>query len=279
MPAGEAHAGGRRRRGPCSRARAQVLGALERRERAVAQRTAVCAQGWSRWRGGAAWRRLAAAASGRAAGAQIWAARARTGPRQPLCPCSPFSLLPPLPAAASGRCWVGEHARGNSDGCCDAVPRRILVAEAAGWRSGGAVQVTAVACWTRSRRWPACWRCAGRCPLLRLSTFLGFPPPCVSVFSGVLCHVQSESASEVLAHGSGRNPRAAIACAVNGDARGRRHLLGGVGMTLTGPPPRAPGEIVGPASRTGQRRRLYAVTLLMALLWLHAEFDAADGGW
>jgi hypothetical protein len=43
-------------------------------------------------------------------------------------------------------------------------------------------------------------------------------------------------------------------------------------MTLTGPPPRALGEILGPASRTGQRRRLNAVPLLMALLWLQVEY-------
>ena len=104
-------------------------------------------------------------------------------------------------------------------------------------------------------------------------------PPCVLVFSDVLRRVRSAIASEVPVHGSGRNPRAATACAVNGDARGCRHLLGGVGMTLTRSPPRAPGEILGPASRTGQRRRLSAVPLLKALLWLQVEFDAADGGW
>ena len=43
-------------------------------------------------------------------------------------------------------------------------------------------------------------------------------------------------------------------------------------MTLTGPPPQAPGEILGPASRTGQRRRLNAAPLLMALLWLQVEY-------
>ena len=43
-------------------------------------------------------------------------------------------------------------------------------------------------------------------------------------------------------------------------------------MTLTGPPPQAPGEILGPASRTGQRRRLNVVPLLMALLWLQVEY-------
>ena len=43
-------------------------------------------------------------------------------------------------------------------------------------------------------------------------------------------------------------------------------------MTLTRPPPRAPGEILGPVSRTGQRRRLNAVPLLMALLWLQVEY-------
>ena len=43
-------------------------------------------------------------------------------------------------------------------------------------------------------------------------------------------------------------------------------------MTLTGPPPRAPGEILGPAPRTGQRRRLNAVPLLMVLLWLQVEY-------
>ncbi|KAI5000784.1 hypothetical protein ZWY2020_010743 [Hordeum vulgare] len=86
-------------------------------------------------------RRLpAAAASGRAGGAQIWAAWARLGPSQPLCPHPPFSLLPPLPAVPGGCRWV-VHARGDPDGCCDAVPRRIPAAEAAGRRGGGAVQL------------------------------------------------------------------------------------------------------------------------------------------
>uniref|UniRef100_M8BG84 Uncharacterized protein n=1 Tax=Aegilops tauschii TaxID=37682 RepID=M8BG84_AEGTA len=149
------------------------------------------------------WRWLDAAANGRAA-------RARSGQRRPwtvstTLPHPSFSLLPSLPIAIGGRRWVGEHACGDPDGCCDVVPRRILAAEAAGRRGGDAVQ--------------------------RLSTFLGFPPPCASVISDVLRHVRSATASKVLAHGSGRNPRAATACAVNGDARGCRHLLGGVGMT------------------------------------------------
>ncbi|KAE8791205.1 hypothetical protein D1007_34398 [Hordeum vulgare] len=142
-------------------------------------------------------RRLpAAAASGRAGGAQIWAARARLGPSQPLYPHPPFSLLPPLPAAAGGCRWV-VHARGDPDGCCDAVPRQIPAAEAAGRRGGGAVQVIFVACWTRSRWWPACWRCAGRCPNLRLPTFLGFPlhvlpsSPTFFVMSGLHLHLRS----------------------------------------------------------------------------------------
>ena len=103
------------------------------------------------------------------------------------------------------------------------------------------------------------------------TTFLGFPHVCWSSPT-ILRHARSAIASEVFVLGSGRNPRAATACAVNGDARGCRHLLGGVGMTLTRSPPRAPGEILGPASRTGQRRRLNAVPLLMALLWLQVEY-------
>jgi hypothetical protein len=43
-------------------------------------------------------------------------------------------------------------------------------------------------------------------------------------------------------------------------------------MTLTGPSPRAPGETLGPASRTRQRRRLSAVPFLEALLGLHLEY-------
>ena len=43
-------------------------------------------------------------------------------------------------------------------------------------------------------------------------------------------------------------------------------------MTLPRLPPRAPGETLGPASRTGQRRRLRAVALLKALLWLQVEY-------
>ncbi|XP_044369611.1 uncharacterized protein [Triticum aestivum] len=45
MPAGKALTGGRRRRGPRSCARALLLGALERRERAVARWAAVCSRG------------------------------------------------------------------------------------------------------------------------------------------------------------------------------------------------------------------------------------------
>ena len=42
-------------------------------------------------------------------------------------------------------------------------------------------------------------------------------------------------------------------------------------MIPTGPPPRAPGETLGSACRTGQRRRLRAVPFLKALLELHEK--------
>jgi hypothetical protein len=73
-------------------------------------------------------------------------------------------------------------------------------------------------------------------------------------------------------YGRGKKNRAAAACAVNGDARGCRYLLGGVDMTMIGLPPRAPGETTGPACRTGQRRRLSAATFLKALPWMRVEY-------
>ncbi|XBI79846.1 hypothetical protein VPH35_089173 [Triticum aestivum] len=143
------------------------------------------------------------------------------------------------------------------DGCCSAVPWR--------WRlRAGAAAARCRWLLSPARRAPGGGRPAGAAPVGAppvTTTFLGIPP-CVLVFSGVLLQVRSAIASEVPVHGSERNPRAATACAVNGDARGCRHLLGGVGMTLTRSPPRAPGEIPGPASRTGQRRRLSAVPFL-----------------
>ncbi|KAI4970007.1 hypothetical protein ZWY2020_000921 [Hordeum vulgare] len=137
-------------------------------------------------------RRLpAAAASGRAGGAQIWAARARLGPSQPLCPHPPFSLLPPLPAAAGGCRWV-VHARGDPDGCCDAVPRRIPAAEAAGRRGAGdrcrLLDALPVVAGLLALRWPV--------PKPATTDVPRLPAPCASVFSNVLRHVRSASASE-----------------------------------------------------------------------------------
>ncbi|KAE8791011.1 hypothetical protein D1007_34442 [Hordeum vulgare] len=134
-------------------------------------------------------RRLsAAAASGRAGGAQFWAARARLGLSQPLCPHPPFSLLPPLPAAA-GLCTRAVTLTVAAMLCHGESRRRRLRA--------GVVQVIVVACWTRSWWWPACWRCAGLCPNLRLPTFLGFPlhvlpsSPTFFVMSGLHLHLRS----------------------------------------------------------------------------------------
>lgn len=106
------------------------------------------------------------------------------------------------------------------------------------------------------------------------ATFRGYAPCVVGLSSDLLRRLQAAPASAVigvLVHGSGRNPRAAMACAVNDDARGRRYLLGDVAMTLTGLPPRAQGESLGPPCRTGQRQRLRIVPLLRALLRLHEE--------
>ncbi|KAI4969078.1 hypothetical protein ZWY2020_046408 [Hordeum vulgare] len=111
-------------------------------------------------------RRLsAAAASGRAGGAQFWAAWARLGLSQPLCPHPPFSLLPPLPAAA-GLCTRAVTLTVASMLCHGESRRRRLRADA--------VQVIVVAL-GRAPVVAASWRCAGRCPNLRLPTFLGFP--------------------------------------------------------------------------------------------------------
>ncbi|KAI4982393.1 hypothetical protein ZWY2020_022885 [Hordeum vulgare] len=137
-------------------------------------------------------RRLpAAAASGRAGGAQIWAAQARLGPSQPLYPHPPFSLLPPLPATAGGCRWV-VHARGDPDGCCDAVPRRIPAAEAAGRRGAGdrcrLLDALPVVAGLLALRWPVPKPVTTDVPRL--------PAPCASVFSNVLRHVRSASASE-----------------------------------------------------------------------------------
>ena len=104
------------------------------------------------------------------------------------------------------------------------------------------------------------------------SNIRDFAPYVVVFSSDQLCRLRAVPASAVfgVVFGSGRNPRAAAACTVNGDARGRRYLLGGVGMTLT-LLPRAPGETLGPACRIGQRRRLTVVPFLKALLGLHVE--------
>ena len=70
----------------------------------------------------------------------------RSGPREPApardnlsasthpSPSSYPSRLPSVEAID------GEHARGDPDGRCFAVPRWFLAAEAAGQRGGGAVQ-------------------------------------------------------------------------------------------------------------------------------------------
>lgn len=254
----------------CARAVGACGGAPESCPRAgeVEMARCVCAE--------ALLRRLpAAAASGRAGGAQIWAAQARLGPSQPLCPHPPFSLLPPLPATAGGCRWV-VHAHGDPDGCCDAVPRRIPAAEAAGRRGAGdrcrLLDALPVVAGLLALRWPV--------PKPATTDVPRLPAPCASVFSNVLRHVRSASASEVLAHGSRRNPRAASACAVNGDARGCRHLLGGVGMTLdrtssssTGRNPRS--GLLDQAAAASQRR----YPLEGAALAASGVLDAADGGW
>nr|XP_040250654.1 uncharacterized protein LOC120968170 [Aegilops tauschii subsp. strangulata] len=190
----------------------------------------------------------------------------------PTHPSPSFHPSRPPPVAATG--WVSTRAA--------VLDGRCLLCPGGSWRRMLRAGTAAARCrWLLS---PACrapggGRPAGAAPVGAppVTTMFLCIPPCVLVFSDVLRRVRSAIASEVFVHGSGRNPRVAMACAVNGDARGCRHLLGGVGMTLTRSP-RAPGEIPGPASRTRQRRRLSAVPLLKALLWLQVEFDAADLG-
>ncbi|XP_044968999.1 uncharacterized protein LOC123428995 [Hordeum vulgare subsp. vulgare] len=206
----EALVGGRRRRGPCSRARAlerweraralerwERARALERWERVVARRKAVRVQERSRWRGACARRRCYGGCRPLQRAAELGAPR--SGPRGPAlarvnhsAPTHPSpSSHPsqPPPVVAAGLCTRAVTLTVAAMLCHGESRRRRLRA--------GAVQVIVVACWTRSRWWPACWRCAGRCPNLRLPTFLGFPlhvlpsSPTFFDMSGLHLHLRS----------------------------------------------------------------------------------------
>ncbi|KAI4970008.1 hypothetical protein ZWY2020_000922 [Hordeum vulgare] len=138
-------------------------------------------------------RRLpAAAASGRAGGAQIWAA-GLPWPESTTLP--PPTLLPPLtPSSPAGGCHWVVHARGDPDGCCDAVPWRIPAAEAAGRHGAGdrcrLLDALPVVAGLLALRWPV--------PKPATTDVPRLPAPCASVFSNVLRHVRSASASEAM---------------------------------------------------------------------------------
>jgi hypothetical protein len=125
-----------------------------------------------------------------------------------------------------------------------------------------------------SGRWPACCCCVGRCPPPMM--FVGSPLPhhsCVIDYSSdLLRHLHPAPASmKVLVHGPGRNSDTATTCDVNADTQGCRYILGGIDMTLTRPPLRAPGETLGPSFWIEQRWHLSAVPPLKMFLWLRTS--------